>query len=88
MDLILLEKIKELRCENNGITKIAKQLNKCTDTIRKKEIFENYYKNCKFYIGKLCPKCGENGGYKHGKYKNRQKLTCKYCNNHFYDEII
>jgi hypothetical protein len=35
MDLILLEKIKELRCENNGITKIARLLNKSTDTIRK-----------------------------------------------------
>lgn len=56
MDLILLEKIKELRCKNNGITKIARQLNKSTETIRKYLV----------YLG--------------------QKLTCKYCNNHFYDD--
>jgi len=52
---------------------------------RKKCIFDNFYKNCNFYVGKFCPKCGENGGYKHGKYKGRQKITCKYCNNHFYE---
>lgn len=34
MDNILLEEIKKLRKEGLGITKIARKINKCTDTIR------------------------------------------------------
>jgi hypothetical protein len=91
---------KEYRCEKNvyyislGGKYVIKKIydflydNSNIYLTRKYDIFENYYKNCKFYVGKLCPNCGETGGYKHGKYKNKQKLTCKYCNNHFYDEII
>ena len=42
MEAILLKNVKELREKNLGITKIARQLNKCTDTIRDYLVFLGY----------------------------------------------